>query len=77
MDCKQTKRKKQNKTEKHTITQIHNKQQKRTTTTTKIPPSTQACTYTFWNISMVMKATLNTTYPNTSLTAWRENNHQK
>lgn len=73
MDCKQTKPK-QNKTNKkiqhrHTIDNKVNK--------TKIPPSTHACTYTLWNISMVMKATLNTTYLNTSLMAWRESNRQR
>lgn len=71
MDCKQTKlRQKKNKnTTTDTQTTKENK--------TKSPPSTHACTYTFWNISVVMKATVNTTYLNTSLMAWGESNHQK
>lgn len=48
----QTKTEQNKKPQQHRHT-ISNKRDK-----TKTPPSTHACTYTFWNISMVMKATL-------------------
>lgn len=68
MYCKQN-RTKTNKT-KTAATQTHSKTTEENKT--KIPPSTHAYTYTFRNKSMVVKATSNTTYLNTSLRAWRE-----